>query len=269
MPEKNKKELSEHNVFHRGPHHRKAVIRTVMLWLMITITISSITLLSACNFRIPSRPKRTGVVNTADPNGPTPPPTPAATDATPGGSEQTPEYFAKVTPLPQTPEDPLSPENYPMPETFKTQLKDLLNHAGGANIYEKVYNIFNTASFQRPFFYYEYDDALTTLPGYLELAEYMMKNKHGVCYHYASLTCYLLRAAGMNACVIHGYRGVDEALHYWTMVETDQGWYHFDPLHHQMLLTDAEKSSDEATRGNGIIWQPGVWPATPETGYRY
>ena len=172
-----------------------------------------------------------------------------------------------VSPIPDTPYDPMSPDNYPMPDDFKARLTSVLNRARGDNIYSKIYSIMNNGSASTPFFFYDYDDMITEFPGYLELAQYMLQKGHGVCYHYASLTCYLLRAAGHEAYVIHGYRTEDYALHYWTIVKTDQGWYHFDPLHHQMLMTDAEKSSDDATSGNGITWQAGVWPETPKNDY--
>lgn len=170
-----------------------------------------------------------------------------------------------VSPIPETPTDPLDPANYPLTPELEAELKNLLD-AYGYSI-EGIFNIIEKPKRGYPRFYYDYDDKLYVLPGYYELASYILKEGHGVCYHYAALTCYLLRTAGYNACVIYGYRPADNALHYWTMVETPKGWYHFDPLHHQMLLTDEQKNSDKYTGGNGIVWQQGVWPRTPEEFY--
>ena len=171
-----------------------------------------------------------------------------------------------VSPLPETPEDPFDPAACP-PLSAETQAKiqKLLNYYGTS--FESIYSAINNRDPRRPLFYYDYDDALNTLPGYDELARYILDEGHGVCYHFAALTYYLLRAAGYNACIIHGYREMDMALHYWTMVETEYGWYHFDPLHRQMLLTDEQKSSDEYTDGNGLVWQAGIWPRSATLPY--
>ncbi|MBO4325735.1 MAG: transglutaminase domain-containing protein [Clostridia bacterium] len=176
-------------------------------------------------------------------------------------------YEPLVTPLLNTPADPMAPENYPLPDEFRDELTLLLSRASGNTVFKKIYNIVNDPNGRTPLLYYEHDDLLNEFPGYLELAQYLLKNCHGVCYHFASLTCYLLRVSGYEAYVIHGYRYDDLALHYWTVVKTDKGWYHFDPLHHQMLLTDAQKSSNEATRGNGLTWQAGIWPESSKEIY--
>lgn len=171
-----------------------------------------------------------------------------------------------VSPLPETPEDPFDPAAYP-PLSSETQAKiqKLLNYYGTS--FASIYNAINNRDARRPYFYYDYDDALNSLPGYDELARHILDEGHGVCYHFAALTYYLLREAGYNACIIHGYREIDTALHYWTMVETEYGWYHFDPLHRQMLLTDAQKSSDFFTDGNGLTWQAGIWPRSATRPY--
>ncbi len=171
-----------------------------------------------------------------------------------------------VSPLPETPEDPFDPAAYP-PLSSETQAKiqKLLNYYGTS--FASIYNAINNRDARRPYFYYDYDDALNSLPGYDELARHILDEGHGVCYHFAALTYYMLRAAGYNACIIHGYREIDMALHYWTMVETEYGWYHFDPLHRQMLLTDAQKSSDFFTDGNGLTWQAGIWPRSATRPY--
>ena len=171
-----------------------------------------------------------------------------------------------VSPLPETPEDPFDPSAYP-PLSSETQAKiqKLLNYYGTS--FASIYNAINDRDTRRPYFYYDYDDALNSLPGDDELARYILDEGHGVCYHFAALTYYMLRAAGYNACIIHGYREMDMALHYWTMVETEYGWYHFDPLHRQMLLTDEQKSSDEYTDGNGLTWQAGIWPRSATRPY--
>jgi len=177
-------------------------------------------------------------------------------------ADPTAEVFP-VSPVPGSPEDPLDPATYPENEELEALTAEIVKKYGGS--LEDIYNFINNKVRGGGYgLSYDYGDKLTELPGYDELALYMLKKGHGVCYHYAALTYYLLRAAGYNACIIYGYRTCDDALHYWTMVETESGWYHFDPLHHQMLLTDAEKSSDDATRGNGLAWKQGVWPATPE-----
>ena len=170
-----------------------------------------------------------------------------------------------VTPLPDTPGDPLNPANYPLSPNLDAKLKELLD-AYGYSI-QGIFNAIEKPKRGYPHFYYDNEDRLDTLPGYMELAEYILNEGHGVCYHYAALTCYLLRAAGYEACVIYGYRTADAALHYWTMVKTEKGWYHFDPLHHQMLFTDEQKSSPYYTGGNDLVWQQGVWPETPKEFY--
>ena len=186
---------------------------------------------------------------------PTDPPEPTATRG--------PEL--PVTPLPQTPDDPFASDTYPYPPELETAVRQLLKVYGTS--LQSIYNAVNNKNPRRPYFYYDYGDMLDAMPGYDKLAQYILENGHGVCYHYASLTYYMLREAGYNACIIYGYRESDMALHYWTMVETENGWYHFDPLHRQMLLTDAEKSSDEFTGGNGLTWQAGVWPRSATVPY--
>ena len=206
-------------------------------------------------------PEPTKAVVTAAPSGAqTGAPQPTATQSATRGPE------LPVSPLPQTPEDPFDPASYPaLDADTQAKLKKLLNYYGTS--FESVYNAINNRNPRRPYFYYDYDDALDTLPGYDALARYILEKGHGVCYHYAALTYYLLREAGYNACIIHGYREIDTALHYWTMVETEYGWYHFDPLHRQMLLTDAQKSSDFFTDGNGLTWQAGIWPRSATRPY--
>lgn len=126
---------------------------------------------------------------------------------------------------------------------------------------DNIYDYMNNSS-PKDKLYYDAEDSLNELPSYEELAVYLYEKGHGVCYHFASLTYFLLTEAGYEAYIIHGYRNYDVALHYWTMVKVDGKWYHFDPLHHQHLLTDSEKASDEATRGNGITWEKNRWPET-------
>ena len=183
---------------------------------------------------------------------------------TAGPSDPTaaPEDSFPVSPVPGSPKDPLDPGSYPENAELDALVSQIISAYGGSleNIYDFVNNKVSDGGYGLS---YDYGDKLTLLPGYDELALHILKTGHGVCYHYAALTYYLLRAAGFDACIIYGYRVSDEALHYWTMVKTPEGWYHFDPLHRQMLLTDAEKSSDEATRGNGLSWEQGIWPATP------
>ena len=170
----------------------------------------------------------------------------------------TPGPALPVTPIPGTPADPLSPDIYKASGEVEKSVSDILALYGPT--LEGIFDIFNKSKQGAPHFFYDTGDYLSKLPSFSELAAYMLNNRHGVCYHYAALTYYLLRAAGYDACIIWGYRPADMAIHYWTMVKTDRGWYHFDPLHRQMLLTDAQKRSDDYTGGNGLIWQSGIWP---------
>ena len=238
------------------------IFKNVLTAAIVTAVLVSLTGCGIISYFIDPGTEPT-VINTATP-GPS-----AAEEATDGDITEAPQQTGTdpaVTPLPLTPEDPMDPANYPLTSAIKSGTKRLLDVYGRS--FEGIYNIVNDPGRAgTPYFHYDYDDALTSLPGYEVLAEHILNEGHGVCYHYAALTYYLLRECGYNACIIHGYRVVDNALHYWTMVETDQGWYHFDPLHHQMLLTDFQKSSDDYTRGNGLSWEAGKWPESAKAFY--
>lgn len=173
------------------------------------------------------------------------------------GTGKTPQNDVKT---PETEERWDDGQDYPEPgESFKEQIRDILAKYGTS--IDGIYNFINNED-PEYMIYYDDNDKTDDIPPYNELAEYIMTRGHGVCYHYASLTYYLLKEAGYEALIIHGYRNSDNALHYWTMVKVNGKWYHFDPLHHQKLLTDSEKHGEIKTRGNGLTWEQGIWPTT-------
>ena len=103
------------------------------------------------------------------------------------------------------------------------------------------------------------------LPENAALAWHLLETGKGVCYHFSALTYYLLTEAGYEALLIAGLRKTDDAPHRWTMVRTEEGWYHFDPQHGQKLLTDSQKQSSAYLRGDAMYWEAGTYPITPNS----
>lgn len=226
--------------------------------LMFAALISCAFLISGCNIvRNVEPPENTALPDAGE--------TASGTEQTPFVTQTKSAEPIPVTPLPGTPEDLLNDAEYPVTEELKLELDRLLNIYG--RTVEGIYNVFNDPAEGAPVFYYDSDDKTVRFPGCFELAAYMLEEWHGVCYHFASLTCYLLREAGFEAVLIYGYRPYDNALHYWTMVRTDQGWYHFDPLHKHMLLTDRQKSGEDSVGRNAVVWQQGIWPESANEPY--
>ena len=65
----------------------------------------------------------------------------------------------------------------------------------------------------------------------------------GDCFTYFSVSQVLLNEIGAESLPIQRHGGISR--HYWHMVKTDQGWYHFDtcihrPIYNSFLRTDAE-----------------------------
>lgn len=80
-------------------------------------------------------------------------------------------------------------------------------------------------------------DIPTSLAGYgsptNEIIRETIKNRKGVCQHYAELFNALLRRAGIESYVIGGYvrnPGInDREGHAWNVVRSKDGWYFYDP----------------------------------------
>jgi len=97
-----------------------------------------------------------------------------------------------------------------------------------------------------------------------EMIIYFLNYRRGACYHFATMTDYLLRAGGYESMVINGDGldttgdGVPDASeHYWTLVKIDGEWYHLDALQGQYLKTDKELVE------LGYNWEFEDFPSTP------
>lgn len=89
----------------------------------------------------------------------------------------------------------------------------------------------------------------------------------GDCYTYYAVARELLTRAGIPNIEVTRHRGAGH--HWWNMVYTGKGWYHFDcgPRiggGRFCLLTDAQLTNYSRTHGNKYIWNYRKIPKSPE-----
>lgn len=179
-------------------------------------------------------------------------PTQSATPAKTVTQAPTPTRIPTPTSTPETTE-----------ELVRRQCREILQ-VYGATI-DGIYAYINNRNPLQQLYYNAGDMPTGDIPEAEELAYHILESGKGVCYHFSALTYYLLQEAGFEAILITGARLTDGAPHRWTMVKTEKGWYHFDPQHHQKLLTDAQKQDALYLGGNAMCWDESIYPKTPES----
>lgn len=173
-----------------------------------------------------------------------------------------------VTQVPTPTSTPTSaPTSTPTPETtedkVRQQCREILQQYGAT--IDGIYAYINNRNPLQQLYYNAGDMPAGEIPEAAELAYHILESGKGVCYHFSALTYYLLQEAGFEAILITGARLTDGAPHRWTMVKTEKGWYHFDPQHHQKLLTDTQKQDSFYLGGNAMCWEESTYPRTPES----
>ncbi|MBQ8275956.1 MAG: transglutaminase domain-containing protein [Clostridia bacterium] len=104
---------------------------------------------------------------------------------------------------------------------------------------------------------------------YVAAAFYGFNNRRGDCFVYYSMSRVLLTRAGFENLEIH--RNKPNQPHFWNLVKTEEGWYHFDTCPHyaahpldSFLLTDAQvKAYSENHVADYYSFDPALYPATP------
>ena len=70
-------------------------------------------------------------------------------------------------------------------------------------------------------------------------ASYILSRRTGHCFHYAAIQTYMIHKLGLPVFLIKG-EGINTALnyelHFWSVVQLNGTWYHFDPLYEQLFL---------------------------------
>lgn len=104
---------------------------------------------------------------------------------------------------------------------------------------------------------------------YVAAAFYGFNNRRGDCFVYYAMARVLLTRAGFENLEIH--RNKPNQPHFWNLVKTEEGWYHFDTCPHyaahpldSFLLTDAQvKAYSENHVADYYSFDPALYPATP------
>lgn len=180
---------------------------------------------------------------------------------------QTPTQTPTLVPTPTPTPTPLAtPTSTPTPITteYKVQMRcrEILQEYGAT--IDGIYAYINNKDPLQRLYYNAAEMPKGEIPNADELAWHLLETGKGVCYHFSALTYYLLTEAGYEAILITGLRQTDNAPHRWTMVHTEEGWYHFDPQHRQKLLTDSQKQSTAYLRGDAMYWEADTYPKTPD-----
>jgi hypothetical protein len=88
----------------------------------------------------------------------------------------------------------------------------------------------------------------------------------GDCFNYFATAKILLNRADIENIDVVKSTGS----HYWSLVNTGSGWYHFDTTPRKgggefFMLTDAELKAYSDQHRNSHVWDSSLYPATPET----
>ena len=172
---------------------------------------------------------------------------------------QAPTATLSPTPTP-TPTPTPAPTPIPTETLVRARCREILDKYGAT--IDGIYAYINNTDPADRLYYNSRDMLNPPLPEPGELALHILTTGKGVCYHYSALTYFLLQEAGFQAVLITGARQSDNAPHRWTMVRTEEGWFHFDPQHYQKLLTDEQKSSTSYLGGDAMEWDRSAYPET-------
>lgn len=87
----------------------------------------------------------------------------------------------------------------------------------------------------------------------------------GDCFNYFATAKLLLTRAGISNMDVIKTTGS----HFWSLVDTGDGWYHFDTTQRKsggefFMLTDAELTAYSNQHRNTHVWDQAIYPATPE-----
>ncbi len=142
---------------------------------------------------------------------------------------------------------------------------------------EKILNNIITSSMterEKAYAIYKWTKNHIAYTGYSDKSDWMkeayngIKNGVGDCFTYFAVSKELLTLTGIDNMDITRVGGTTR--HYWSLINTGDGWYHYDSCpnsDHQesFMLTDSELESLSARRGNNYYnYNKSLYPSTPE-----